>query len=75
VFEFVGLPHSELSDFGAKNTRSYPEIDPEVCTLLPTYVAICNIYTSYYQVKLRLAEFYRPYNERLFELVGRTLTL
>ncbi|CAE7566896.1 kil1 [Symbiodinium microadriaticum] len=54
VFSFIGLPTSELTDFEAKNTRTYPDVEPEV--------------------KQRLADFYRPYNERLYELIGRDLS-
>lgn len=42
-----------MADLEAKNTRSYPEIDP--------------------QVKQTLADFYAPFNARLYGLIGRDL--
>lgn len=54
VFDFVGLPPADVADTEAKNSRSYPDIDP--------------------QVKQRLDDFYQPFNERLFALIGRTIS-
>jgi len=54
VFEFISLPPSDLEDLGAKNTREYVPMDPEI--------------------KRKLEEFYEPYNERLFALLGKRMT-
>ena len=54
VFDFVHLPHSEISDIEAKNTRKYNPISPET--------------------RVKLEEFFAPYNEKLCTLLGRKLT-